>query len=360
MNEASLHGDDTYRYANIRLNFSSNVYNHFDHTRLFAHLAERMACIGSYPEPEPYALEAMIAAQAGIPADCVMVTNGATEAIYLIAQAYRGATSLIVQPTFAEYEEACRKAGHNIIHHPIPTTSIIPPWEERGGSHPTPDLIWMCNPNNPTGLVTPEETLFNLPTEERQKAILILDHSYAKFTEQKTLTPPNSCLGGTGATTLHSSLFILHSMTKEYAIPGLRLGYVMGNAQLLQQLRDLRMPWSVNSLAIEAGKYLLQHRDDYLIDVHGLMLERRRVAAALTATGCIDVMPSDTHILLCRLHNGSAPQLKERLATENGILIRDASNFHGLDKSYFRIAVQTKKENDELINILSSLVVQLT
>lgn len=337
-----LHGDDTYRYNNIRLNFSSNVYNHFDHSGLFAHLAERMACVKSYPSPEAHDLERMIANDLGIAPDCVMVTNGATEAIYLIAQAYRGARSYIIQPTFSEYEQACLINGHTI-------------------TDDNPELIWLCNPNNPTGQVTPEDSLPIFPSSQflslegargtwtegnqghGQKSILILDHSYAKFTEKKTLITPLQENGGT---------FILHSMTKEYAIPGLRLGYVTAEATLLQRLRSIRMPWSVNALAIEAGKYLLQHKEDYTFDVHALMLERQRVADALTANGHIDVMPSDTHILLCRLHHGTAARLKDHLATRHGILIRDASNFRGLTPSHFRIAVQTPQENDELINLL--------
>lgn len=333
-----LHGDDTYRYENIRLNFSSNVYNHFDHAPLFAHLAERMACIKSYPPPEPQELEAMIASQSGIAPDNVMVTNGATEAIYLIAQAYRGARSRIIQPTFSEYEQACLINGHTI-------------------TDDNPDLIWLCNPNNPTGQVTPEETFFNLSTEGGQRSLLIIDHSYAKFTEHISyLTPQSpspSPLGGPEGS------FTLHSMTKEYAIPGLRLGYVTADATLLRRLRSIHMPWSVNALAVEAGKFILQHQDHYSFDVHALMLERQRVAEALTATGYIDVMPSDTHILLCRLHHGTAARLKEHLVTRHGILIRDASNFRGLTPAHFRIAVQTPQENDELINILKLYSVSL-
>ena len=112
------------------------------------------------------------------------------------------------------------------------------------------------------------------------------------------------------------------------------------------------MPWSVNGLAGEAGLYLLAHSEDYRLPLEMLLHERKRVGEALQASGICDVLPSDTHILLCRLRSGNAAELKERLIRQHGILIRDASNFEGLDSRYFRIAVQTPAENDELINCL--------
>ena len=109
------------------------------------------------------------------------------------------------------------------------------------------------------------------------------------------------------------------------------------------------MPWSVNSVAQEAGLWLTAHRKKYLVLLEELIQERRRVAHALESLGVYDALPSDTHILLCRLHQGTAADLKDYLARQHGILIRDASNFEGLDHRYFRIAVQSQAENDELI-----------
>ena len=108
------HGDDIHRYeaGMVRMNFSTNIYQQADHSALKAHLAERMDVINNYPEPEPLSLERMIAERLGINADCVMVTNGATEAIYLIAQKLHRSVSIIPQPTFSEYADACRINNH--------------------------------------------------------------------------------------------------------------------------------------------------------------------------------------------------------------------------------------------------------
>lgn len=322
-----LHGDDIFNYRDIRLNFSSNVYNGFDHKGLFAYLADRMACVMNYPEPEPHELEAMIAHHLGVEPEEVMVTNGAVEAIYLIAQTYRDACSYICQPTFGEYAEACRINGHEFV----PDLAA--------------DLVWMCNPNNPTGMVVPKQELEDLIIAS-PLTTFVLDQSYQLFSAEPQLSAREIVQ--------FDNVFSLHSMTKEYAIPGLRLGYVIAHAKLLDKVRRQRMPWSVNALAIEAGKYLLCHADDYGMDIATLLSERKRVADALNALG-IETCPSDTHILLCRLPSLTAAELKDRLARGYGILIRDASNFDGLTPQHFRIAVQSSSQNDALLASINNI-----
>ena len=105
------HGDDSYKYSRpITANFSSNVYNRVDLSALKAHLCARIDGIGNYPEPEPYTLEACLARRHRLPAEAVCVTNGATEAIYLTAQTFRGTNTAIVQPTFSEYADEIGRA----------------------------------------------------------------------------------------------------------------------------------------------------------------------------------------------------------------------------------------------------------
>lgn len=318
------HGDDIHRYKGIRINFSSNVYNHFDHTGLFRHLAESLPHVLNYPEPTPVTLESRLSSMLDLRPSEVMVTNGATEAIYLIAQSFAGASSAILQPTFSEYRDAC------LLHHHI-----------LDGDNE--EMIWLCNPNNPTGLTIDKADLLAIISENRD-TVYVIDASYSPFTLQPLITPAEA-VG-------YPNIIMLHSMTKGFAIPGLRLGYVTACQTLLDRIGKHRMPWSVNQVAIDAGHYLLSHIDDYRLDIHALMAERQRVASRLAEIGGIEVLPSDSHILLCRTLCGTAAMLKDYLARQHGILIRDASSFEGLDNSYFRIAVQTPKENDELINSL--------
>ena len=326
------HGDDTYKYSDIRINFSSNVYNHFNHDGLKNHLIKHFDKISNYPEPAPQTLETALASELSIKPDEVMACSGATEAIYLIAQAFQGSTSLILQPTFAEYADACRANNHKLT-----TIFQLPPTSFDFG------LLWICCPNNPTGTVTPLESLLKL-IKENEKTVFVVDASYAPFTSEPLLSAREAVK--------LPNVIMLHSMTKQFSIPGLRLGYATANTTLLSKIRAQRMPWSVNALAQEAGLYLLNHKADYKLDIDSIISERQRVTKALQQTGKMTISPSDSHMILCQLNEGTAAELKERLATRHGILIRDASNFSGLSQRHFRIAIQSPDENDQLIKAL--------
>lgn len=333
------HGDDAFLYDHIDVNFSSNIYTHFDHSTLLEHLAQQLGHISSYPEPAPVSLERELAQRLGIQPDEVCVTHGATEAIYLAAQAYSGARSAILQPTFSEYADACRMHHHRLASiynvEDIPTDC---------------DILWICNPNNPTGTVLPASVIADILREgeaesEGTRRMLILDQSYAAFTDQRTLTAAEAVELG--------NCLMLHSMTKEYAVPGLRIGYITGPAALLEPVRRMRLPWSVDATATTAAFYLLRHRSDYSIDIASLMAERKRIALSINALGFVEAWPSDSHILLCRLRMGIASALKDYLARRHGLLIRDASNFEGLSPAFFRIAVQAPSDNDRLIRAIA-------
>lgn len=330
------HGDDLFKYKNIRTNFSSNVYNHFDHEPLFCHLAQKLDGIVSYPEPEPVSLEKSIAMRLGLSPEEVCVTNGATEAIYLTAQTFRRSKSAVLMPAFSEYADACRLHEHDLCSfyslEQIPLNAR---------------MVWICNPSNPMGTVAEKEMLTDIINANSDK-LFIIDQSYAPFTTKPLITPKEAAA--------MDNVIMLHSMTKQFAIPGLRLGYATASSPLLKMLRLQRMPWSVNHLAIEAGHYLLAHEEDYTLDLDTLISEKDRVTEKLNTLRAIEIWPSDTHILLCKLRIGNAAALKDFLANEHGILIRDASNFAGLDKCFFRIAVQTKEENDDLINAIEQFL----
>lgn len=334
------HGDDLYKYSRpITSNFSSNVYNRVNLDGLKAHLCRLIGCIGSYPEPEPYTLEARIAAANHLSADEVCVTNGATEAIYLIAQTFRGTNTAILQPTFSEYADACRMHAHRV------TSLYSLPLEKEHWRLPDDvRMVWICNPNNPTGMVVERTELTELIRRNLQ-VCFVIDQSYEYF----TLVPLLSAAEAAD----FPNVLQLHSMTKRYAIPGLRLGYVTGSPALLHRLRTNRMPWSVNRLAIEAGLYLLEHDVPQPLDVPAYLQEADRLRGSLQTLGALEVWESRTHFMLVRLRFGKASALKEYLAENHGILIRDASNFDGLDERFFRVATQTSEENDRLVEAIA-------
>ena len=334
------HGDDAYRYGlQIRYNFSSNVFGRANIDGLKAHLCRCMDKIGSYPEPEPYTLEAAIAAVKSLKPEEVSVTNGATEAIYLMAQTFSGANVAILQPTFSEYADACTM--HNCK---IKAIYTLP---DKDSCFLLPDgieMLWLCNPNNPTGKVYELEQLRKL-VENNPNVIFVIDQSYEAFTLEETFTAKEAASYG--------NLLLLHSMTKRYAVPGIRLGYITGDSALLTRLRKNRMPWSVNRLAIEAGIYLVQHPGEAAIDMPAYLSEAERLRSMLNGLRGVDVAPTQTHFMLARLNGGKASDMKDYLASQHGILVRDASNFDGLDERHFRIAAQTPQENDKLVEAIA-------
>lgn len=330
------HGDDSYKFSRlITANFSSNVCSKVDLSLLKAHLCKRIEGIGNYPEPEPYTLEARIARRFHLPAGAVCVTNGATEAIYLIAQTFRGTNTAILQPTFSEYADACRMHGHRV--------SLLFQLPKAQDGYLLPDdvrMFWLCNPNNPTGTVIDKEYMCGL-IEHNPQVCFIIDQSYEFFTLCPLFSPAEAAE--------YPNVLLLHSMTKRYAVPGLRLGYVTGSPGLLVRLRANRMPWSVNQLAIEAGLFLLENDVPDPLDMVAYLQETARLRAALEAIGGLEVWDTQTHFMLVQLRFGKASALKDYLAEEHGILIRDASNFAGLNEHFFRIATQTPEENDRLV-----------
>ena len=334
------HGDDLYKYGKkIVSNFSSNVYNRIDHSGLYQRLNERLSTICSYPEPMPYSLESEIARRYSLTPRQVCVTNGATEAIYLIAQVFQGRISAVLGPTFSEYADACRVHRHKVK--PFYSLDALPEDAE---------LVWICNPNNPTGEVRNKEDLKALVDSHPDK-LFIFDQSYEYFTLKSLL--------GIKEAASFPNVILLHSMTKQYAIPGLRVGYFTASEGLTDDVRCRRMPWSVNSLAIEAAKYLLEEGDGISADIPQLLAERERLTNLLLATVMLEIWPTDTHYMLIKLRMGKAAALKDFLAVNHGILIRDASNFEGLDERFFRIATQTPEENDKLVKAISEWMEQI-
>lgn len=327
------HGDDLYKYGNVEINFSTNIYNHFDHSQLFKNLAHKLPTVTSYPEPAPERLEHAIASRLSVANSNVMATNGATEAIYLIALCFKEKRHHIVQPTFSEYADACR-----IYECETKYITRINSTDSFGAN----DTVWLCNPNNPTGQITQYDLLINT-IKENPETLFIIDQSYSAYTTEKTLQCKEAASLG--------NVLLIYSMTKDFGIPGLRLGYAVGNETLISKVKRYRMPWSVNSLAAEAGLFLTEHPASYRIDATAICKERTRVAKELEETG-FKTHSSDSNMLLCELPRGNASELKKYLVTRHGILIRDASNFHGLSPKHFRIAVQTEVENNKFINAL--------
>lgn len=328
------HGDDIFQYGDkLKMNFSSNVYSGADLSGLKDHLMQHFDVVGHYPEPEPHELERLLAANLKVPENTVLVTNGAVEAIYLIAQLYKGWASVIPQPTFNEYADACRAFGHLISYEKTDELDVLP--KDR--------LYWICNPNNPTGNVL-LKPLVNRIVRLHPRYLFVLDQSYADYTLEPMLEPCEvlDCY----------NVMILRSLSKSYCIPGLRLGYIYSSPIIIDRLRNIRQPWTVNSLAIEAGKYLLKNQPQMIPDLRAYLQEAQRLRRKLSEIEGLMVMETSTNFMLVNTDFGDTKELKKWLIDHYGILIRDASNFRGLDHYCFRVTARTPEEDDQLVSAI--------
>lgn len=326
------HGDDIFRFGKkTRFNFSTNIPQTANHSGLLRHLSQKGDVVRNYPEPEPRSVEHKLAILHGVDDKNIIVTNGATEAIYLLAHAFAGSRSAIIVPTFREYQDASR-----IFNHSLKFISSIHEIGDRV------DMVWLCNPNNPTGQVYDRTELLNI-IDSHPATVFVVDQAYAPFSVKEVLSI---------ADIMHrENVLVLHSLTKQFVVPGLRIGYAIGPAPILNRVRSLRMPWSVNSIAIEAALYLLDNADDYSFDKQCLHARVQRIAGALRDMG-IKVCDTDCNFILAELPRSSASELKSWLIDRHGILIRDASNFESLTPRHFRVAAQCPEENDNFINAM--------
>ncbi|ACF13737.1 aminotransferase class I and II [Chloroherpeton thalassium ATCC 35110] len=338
------HGDDAYQFTHpISANFSSNVWAGGSPEGLKAHLFEKWDAVHRYPEVTGESLQALLAEHHGVAPEQVLVTNGAVEAIYLIAQRFRNARTLIFTPAFSEYEDACRLHSHDLqfaSHEAFSNETFSLPPETK--------LCFICNPNNPTGQLHPREKLARL-FEANPNTHFVTDEAFTEFTAD-----PNASLAP--LLRRYPNLTLLRSMTKIFAVPGLRLGYALASAEQIAALSSHKQPWTVNALAIEAGKYLIERLPETLPDVAGLLRRAAAFKAALQTVPGLSVSESAVHFFLCELKIGRAADLKKHLAETHGLLVRDASNFRGCRAGHFRLATLSDAENARLINALQAWI----
>lgn len=325
------HSDDIFRYGDkIELDFSSNTIAWADLSGLSEHLMKHFEVVSHYPESEPSSLEKLLAEHLGVPENTVMITNGANEAIYLIAQLYKNWASIIPQPTYSAYEYACKTFDHLISYDRKDELDVLP--QDR--------IYWICNPNNPTGnvLVKP---LVNRIIRQNPHYFYVIDQSFADYTLRPMLKPSEmlDCY----------NMMLIGSLSEKYCIPGLPLGYIFSSSIIIDRLRQISQPWTVNAMSIEAGKYLLTNNPQMIPDLEGYLSEAQRLRRELTTIEGIRVLKSDTNFMLVFIDFAEVSELKQWLIDNYGILICDASDFRGLDSHYFRIAARTKEDDNQLV-----------
>jgi threonine-phosphate decarboxylase len=331
------------------IDFSANLNPLGPPSWLAERLVDSMTALAAYPDPDYREACAAIARAEGLPAEQVRLTNGGAEAIFLAAAllARHGVNrAAIVQPTFGEYQRACRHYG--IAAEPLALMGERFTLDEARTAEAMCDAgaLFLCRPNNPTGTLIERGVIERLlAAGQRHGATLVVDEAFVDFvTPDERLTP---------LLARFDNLLLLRSMTKLYAIPGLRLGYLLGSAATVGRIGELQPPWSVNALAAGLVAPLLADRE-YLARTRAwLDAERPWLQGELEALG-LNVVPSHANFLLFQdLHGGPMPALLEHLLARSGILARHTHNFIGLDGAWLRVAVRSRPENRALVEAIA-------
>lgn len=328
------HGDDYYNAQNgVKINFSSNVWHGANLDNLKNHLISQFDKLTYYPEPDAATLKRLLARRYEVGEENVVVTNGSVTAFYLLAQTWKGAKSMIAVPSFSEYEDACRLHGHELTF--FPTSDDLSELSLEGQ-----DFCWLCNPNNPDGRQIHRTELLSLIASNRDTTFII-DQAYVAFTTEDMLKPSD--------VKNHPNLIIVQSISKAYNIPGLRIGYLIATPEKVEEINKYIIPWSVNAIAIEASKFILIHPAQFTLPIRKWQRETAELIYQLSKLDGLEVLPTSTTFFLVRLKKGTAAGLKAFLLEKYGILIRDASNFRGLDETYIRLSTQKSEENNLLV-----------
>ena len=300
-----------------------------------------------YPDPDSTDLTNALAERHGCRPDSILVGNGSNEIIYLLCQLLRPQSALIVHPTFSEYGRALSQVQCRVRH--------VLASDDDGFAHPLPELrsrgnavdaVFVCNPNNPTGVLTAQtdivETVRALP-----QTLVVVDEAFIDFASARRAA---SCVDAVGTT---HNLIVLRSLTKFYAMPGLRLGYAVGTPRLIERLRRFRDPWSVNALAQKAGLAAIDEHDYAERTRQFVAVERTGLINGLSGIDHLQPFPSSANFVMVKTAKPrlTGDLLRQALIAE-GIVIRQCSNFPGLGPAYFRVAVRTAKENRALLDAL--------
>ena len=309
-----------------------------------------LTCIDRYPDPAMTELRCGIAAYFGVGPGQVACGNGSTALIHLIPRVFRPRRVLIPMPTFSEYTAAVEDAGGEVVPFILDARkgfridAVDMAFALKGV-----DMAFLCNPNNPSGLLVPEDEMREIAGYALREGVrLVIDETFIDFIGTGSLL--QEAAGS-------SHIICLRAFTKFFGMPGLRVGYAVGGEETIGALTDAQEPWSVSTPASKAALAAL-HDWRYIRKTRKLIArERDRLLAALRLLPGTDATPGAANFLLVRFASRESSELTHALA-QRGILVRDCSSFPALGSRYLRVAVRTRRENERLIYAMRNILLR--
>lgn len=310
--------------------------------------------ISRYPDPYGEELKEALAKRHGLKSAEVLVGNGSTQLIYLLCETLRPRTALVIGPAFSEYSNALTLAGANVRTFSLPsgdgfqfsTERLMAAWEKDC------DIVFFATPNSVTGQLIPRGEIEKIANYAlTRKSPVVVDEAFVDFVEAESVKM---------LAQRNPYLIVLRSLTKYYALPGLRLGYLLGEARRVARLAAYQEPWSINTPALNVALACLKDRSFTTKTERWLERERRFLSERLAALEGFHSFPSRTNFLLVKIEKSgcNALQLRSFLMGKR-IFIRACDSFVGLGADYFRIAVRQRKDNRRLLAALEEWTASL-
>ncbi|MBI2854013.1 MAG: histidinol-phosphate transaminase [Chloroflexi bacterium] len=298
-----------------------------------------------YPDSDSTDLRKAIAGITGLSCENVVAGSGSMEIIRLATTAFLrpGDRAIITAPTFGEYEVAAQLMGAAVMSLSTEEASGFSVDADKLASlilRMRPRIVFLCNPNNPTGQYMSQEEVLRVRAA-CEDTLLILDEAYVAFVDGAWLSTELVKRG---------NILIVRSLTKDFALAGLRVGYGLASTGIIQPLRKVKSPWNVSSLAQQAGIEALRNPGYITSSRKKIAHAKQSLRRELSNIG-LSPLPSPTNFFLVKV--GDARQLHDRLLPK-GILVRDCSSF-GLPQ-YIRIGVRTAPDNRELVRALKEIL----
>ncbi len=334
------------------IDFSANINPLGFAPRVKKALASADMAILNYPDHEAYDLIHALSSYHNLPEEFFLAGNGSTEFIYLLPGILRPKSVLLVAPTFTEYEYSFQRAKGVVFYFNTREEADFRLEEKklfdelkRGYS-----ALYICNPGSPTGVLIPADTMKEILHFAAKKGTsIVVDETFMDYAEEHSMKAQVKNF---------DCLYILRSMTKFFALPGIRAGYLISYAKNIEKVQTKQGPWSMNAMAQRAGVESLRDSAYIQKSIQYILDARKTLVSELRKLPFLTVYNSSCNFLLVKL-NRSAPltafELYEKLL-HRGIIIRTCGDFQGLDDSFFRIAVKKKNENKKLITELKKML----
>lgn len=337
------------------ISFSANINPLGISGNLRSSLSHQLDAITTYPDREYRELRKCIAAYAGTQPENIIVGNGSTELISLFIQTYAPKKTLILGPTYSEYEREISLEGGSTLYYPLREEQNFQLDTADLCTHlnDSLDLLVLCNPNNPTSTAISSGEMRQILDACLQYGIFVMvDETYVEFTEKVEK------MSSVSLTNYYTNLIILRGTSKFFAAPGLRLGYaVTGNQDLIRTISTRQNPWSISSLAEIAGRLMFQDQK-YMEATRKLILsERTRIYETLRAWDSVKAYAPAANFILVRILKPEvdADQLFDHCIRRK-LMIRNCSTFPFLDNHYFRFCIMKPEQNDLLLKALGELL----